>query len=170
MTVEPSFDALMPPDMATKIEAVGVTKASLPLARMVPLGVLAGAFIGLGAHFSTVVTADTSMSPGISRLLGGLVFSLGLVLVVVSGAELFTGNTLIAVATADWGEMRWKSSIPECFAPATADATSEVPTIISSATCTAPSAESGCASSLRAISRASSASGSARRRRASAVP
>ena len=99
MTTEPSFDALLPPDMAAKIEAVGVTKASLPLARMVPLGVLAGAFIGLGAHFSTVVTADTSLSPGISRLLGGLVFSLGLVLVVVSGAELFTGNTLIAVAT-----------------------------------------------------------------------
>lgn len=100
MTADPSFDALLPPDMAAKIEAVGVAKASLPLARMVPLGVLAGAFIGLGAHFSTVVTADTALSPGIARLLGGLVFSLGLILVVVSGAELFTGNTLIAVAAA----------------------------------------------------------------------
>ncbi|MFZ9483438.1 MAG: formate/nitrite transporter family protein [Ilumatobacteraceae bacterium] len=101
MTSEPSFDALLPPDMAAKVEAVGVTKAGLPLARMIPLGILAGAFIGLGAHFSTVITADTALSPGISRLLGGLVFSLGLVLVVVSGAELFTGNTLIVVATVD---------------------------------------------------------------------
>ena len=98
MTADPSFDALLPAEMAAKAEAVGVAKASLPLARMVPLGVLAGAFIGLGAMFSTVVTADTALSPGVSRLLGGLVFSLGLVLVVVSGAELFTGNTLIVVA------------------------------------------------------------------------
>ena len=98
MTPDPSFDALLPAEMAAKAEAVGVAKASLPLARMVPLGVLAGAFIGLGAMFSTVVTADSALSPGIARLLGGLVFSLGLVLVVVSGAELFTGNTLIIVA------------------------------------------------------------------------
>lgn len=98
MTPEPSFDALLPAEMAAKAEAVGVAKASLPMARMVPLGVLAGAFIGLGAMFSTVVTADSALSPGIARLLGGLVFSLGLVLVVVSGAELFTGNTLIIVA------------------------------------------------------------------------
>lgn len=101
MSTEPSFDALLPPDMAAKVEAVGVAKASLPLTRMIPLGILAGAFIGLGAHFSTVITADTALSPGISRLLGGLVFSLGLVLVVVSGAELFTGNTLIVVAAVD---------------------------------------------------------------------
>ena len=85
---DPSFDALLPPDMASKVVQVGVTKASLPLRRLVPLGVLAGAFIGLGANFSTVITADTAISPGIARLLGGLVFSLGLVLVVVSGAEL----------------------------------------------------------------------------------
>lgn len=98
MTSEVSFDALLPAEMAAKAEAVGVAKASLPLARMVPLGVLAGAFIGLGAMFSTVITADAGLSPAISRLLGGLVFSLGLVLVVVSGAELFTGNTLIVVA------------------------------------------------------------------------
>ena len=97
---DPSFDALLPPDMASKVVQVGVAKASLPLRRLVPLGVLAGAFIGLGANFSTVITADTAISPGIARLLGGLVFSLGLVLVVVSGAELFTGNTLISVAFA----------------------------------------------------------------------
>lgn len=98
MTPDPAFDALLPPDMAARAEAVGTAKAALPLARMIPLGILAGAFIGLGAHVSTVVTADAALSPGISRLLGGLVFSLGLILVVVSGAELFTGNTLIVVA------------------------------------------------------------------------
>lgn len=97
---DPSFDALLPADMAAKVVQVGVNKAALPLRRLVPLGVLAGAFIGLGANFSTVVTADTAITPGIARLLGGLVFSLGLVLVVVSGAELFTGNTLISVAFA----------------------------------------------------------------------
>lgn len=100
MSSDPSFDALLPPDMAAKAEQVGVAKAALPLRRLVPLGVLAGAFIGLGAGFSQVITADTTMSPGISKLLGGLVFSVGLILVVVSGAELFTGNTLIVMAFA----------------------------------------------------------------------
>lgn len=94
------LDALLPPAIAAKAEQVGVNKAALPLRRLVPLGILAGAFISLGAHFSTVITADVALSPGVSRLLGGLVFSLGLVLVVVSGAELFTGNTLIVIATA----------------------------------------------------------------------
>ena len=94
------LDALLPPAIAAKAVQVGVNKAALPLRRLIPLGVLAGSFISLGAHFSTLITADTGLSPGISRLLGGLVFSLGLVLVVVSGAELFTGNTLIVIATA----------------------------------------------------------------------
>ncbi|MEY4339646.1 MAG: hypothetical protein RLZ14_1496, partial [Actinomycetota bacterium] len=95
-----SFDALLPPEMATKAEQVGVAKAALPLHRLVPLGVLAGAFIGLGANFSQVITSDTGLSPAIRSLLGGVVFSLGLILVVVSGAELFTGNTLIVIAFA----------------------------------------------------------------------
>jgi formate/nitrite transporter len=98
--MEPSFDALLPADMATKAEQVGVAKASLPLRRLVPLGVLAGAFIALGGNFSQVVTADTGITPGVRSLLGGVVFSLGLILVVVSGAELFTGNTLIVIAFA----------------------------------------------------------------------
>lgn len=86
--------------MATRAEEIGVTKANMPLARLVPLGVLAGAFIALGANFATAVTAGTGSAPGITRLLGGLVFSLGLILVVVSGAELFTGNALIVMAYA----------------------------------------------------------------------
>ena len=95
-----SLDALLPPAMAAKAEQVGVTKANMPLRRLVPLGILAGAFIALGANFATVVTAGGGSAPGVTRLLGGVVFSLGLILVVVSGAELFTGNTLIVVAFA----------------------------------------------------------------------
>jgi formate/nitrite transporter len=100
VTESSSFDALLPADMAAKAEQVGVTKAGLPLQRLVPLGVLAGAFIALGANFSQVVTSDSALSPAIRAVLGGVVFSLGLVLVVVSGAELFTGNTLIVIAFA----------------------------------------------------------------------
>jgi formate/nitrite transporter len=100
----PSLDALLPADMAAKAEAVGVAKAALPLRRLVPLGVLAGSFIALGACFSTVATVGVgnggTLDPGMARVLGGVVFALGLVLVVVSGAELFTGNTLIVIAAA----------------------------------------------------------------------
>ena len=99
-TTSGSMDALLPPAMAQRAETVGVAKASLPIAQLVPLAVLAGAFIALGAVFSTAVTADPTLQPGLARLLGGLAFSLGLVLVVVGGAELFTGNTMIVMAWA----------------------------------------------------------------------
>jgi formate transporter len=99
-TTSGSLDALLPPAMAQRAETVGVAKASLPTAQLLPLAVLAGAFIALGAVFSTAVTADPTLQPGLARLLGGLAFSLGLVLVVVGGAELFTGNTMIVMAWA----------------------------------------------------------------------
>ena len=96
------FDALLPPEMAQKAENAGVAKANLGIWRMLTLSVLAGAFIALGAVFATTVTAGSSsvLSFGVARLLGGLVFCLGLVLVVVAGAELFTGNNLIVMAWA----------------------------------------------------------------------
>jgi formate transporter FocA len=95
------FDALMPAAMAHKAEDAGVKKASLDVARMFALAVLAGAFIALGAVFSTTVTTGGSELPfGVTKLLGGLVFSLGLILVVIAGAELFTGNNLIVMAWA----------------------------------------------------------------------
>jgi formate transporter FocA len=93
-------DALLPPDVARRAEDVGVAKVTMPTESLFVLSVVAGAFITLGAVFSTVVTAGGGMAPGPARLLGGLVFSLGLVLVVVAGAELFTGNALVAIATA----------------------------------------------------------------------
>ncbi|MCP4359913.1 MAG: formate transporter FocA [Chloroflexi bacterium] len=88
--------------MAGKAENAGVAKANLGKWRMLALAVLAGAFIALGAIFATTVTTGSSghMSFGITKLAGGLVFSLGLILVVVAGAELFTGNNLIVMAWA----------------------------------------------------------------------
>ena len=95
------FDALIPPEMAAKAEQVGVKKAHTEPWSMFVLAVLAGAFIALGAVFSTTVVAGAAGLPyGVVRLLAGLVFSLGLILVVVAGAELFTGNNLIVMAWA----------------------------------------------------------------------
>jgi formate/nitrite transporter len=96
-----NVDALPPREMARKAENVGVAKAGLGSADTFVLGVLAGAFIAMGAVFATTVTAGgTSLPYGVARLLGGLAFSLGLILVVVAGAELFTGNNLIVMACA----------------------------------------------------------------------
>ena len=95
------FDALMPPQMAARAEATGVRKAGQDALTMLTLGVLAGAFIALGAIFSVTVSAEASELPaGVARLLTGLAFSLGLILVVVAGAELFTGNVLLVMAWA----------------------------------------------------------------------
>lgn len=101
-TTEPRIDALLPAEMARRAEYVGVSKAEAPAFSMFSLAVLAGAYIALGAVFATTVSAGTATDwpYGVSRLLSGVVFSLGLILVVVGGAELFTGNNLIAMAWA----------------------------------------------------------------------
>ncbi len=93
------FDCYSPKEIAERVENVGVTKANLPLISQVALGTLAGGFIGLGAMFFTLVVSDSSLSFALARVLGGAVFSLGLILVVVAGAELFTGNNLLVMAT-----------------------------------------------------------------------
>ena len=95
------LDALPPADVARKAAAVGEAKVAMPTLSVFVLAVLAGAFIALGAVFATTVMAGGSELPfGVTRLLGGLAFSLGLILVVVAGAELFTGNNLIVMAWA----------------------------------------------------------------------
>ncbi|MBL8664981.1 MAG: formate/nitrite transporter family protein [Candidatus Odyssella sp.] len=95
------IDALLPPDMALACEAAGSAKAGRDLLTLFVLGLLAGAFIALGAIFMTVVLTGAGDLPwGVARLLGGLVFSLGLILVIVGGAELFTGDSLMIVACA----------------------------------------------------------------------
>ena len=96
-----TINALLPPAMARACEAAGATKAERDAITLVVLGVLAGAFIALGAIFMTVVLTGAGELPwGIARLLAGLAFSLGLILVIVGGAELFTGDSLMIVAYA----------------------------------------------------------------------
>lgn len=95
------LDALLPPDMALACESAGKAKAGRDAIALLVLGVLAGAFIAFGAMFATIVTTGAGDLPwGVARLLAGLVFSLGLVLVIVGGAELFTGDSLMIVAYA----------------------------------------------------------------------
>ena len=96
------LDALMPAEMARKSEAIGEKKAKLDTVSTFLLAVLAGAFIAIGGIFYTVVvtTGEVEIAFGIKRLIGGLAFSLGLILVIVAGAELFTGNNLIVMAWA----------------------------------------------------------------------
>jgi len=99
----PSLDALLPPQIAERAADVGAAKAGMATLPMFALAVLAGAFIGLGAMFATTVVAGAGdvLPFGVARLLAGLVFCLGLILVVVAGAELFTGNNLISIAWAE---------------------------------------------------------------------
>jgi formate/nitrite transporter len=94
------MDAYAPPEMARRVVEVGISKARMPLSNMFVLSILAGAFIALGANFFTVAVTGSSFGFGPTRLLGGLCFSLGLILVVVAGAELFTGNNLMTMAWA----------------------------------------------------------------------
>jgi formate/nitrite transporter len=101
------FDAYSSKEIAGRVENVGVTKARLPLLSMVMLGMLAGAFIGLGALYFVLVVSDATLGFALSRVLGGIVFSLGLLLVVVAGAELFTGNNLLVMAWADGKLTTW---------------------------------------------------------------
>ena len=108
------IDSLLPAEMASRAEYLGVRKAEMPFFTMLMLSILAGAFISLGAIFATTVSAggmpvtaadgsavfSTAFPYGVTRLLAGLVFCLGLILVIVGGAELFTGNNLIIMAWA----------------------------------------------------------------------
>lgn len=113
------IDALLPQEMASRAEYLGLRKSEMPFLKTFMLAVLAGAFIALGALFATTVSAasmpvtspdgslayNTALPYGVVRLLAGLVFSLGLILVLVGGAELFTGNNLIVMAWAS-GKVR----------------------------------------------------------------
>lgn len=101
------IDPFLPAEMAERAAAIGVQKANKSFGELFVLAILAGAFIALGAVFATVtVTAGDNRLPfGIARLMAGVTFSLGLILVVVAGAELFTGNNLKVMALAS-GKLR----------------------------------------------------------------
>ena len=103
------FDAVMPAAMAVRAEEVGVRKATTDPLTVLALSVLGGAFISLGAIFATTVTTGGGALPyGVTRLLSGVVFTLGLILVVSAGAELFTGNNLVVMAWAS-GKVRTRA-------------------------------------------------------------
>ena len=91
-------DAFSPPEVARLVETRGVAKATAPFLTTLVLGVVAGAFIALGAVLSTTIATGSGLGFGPTRWLAGVGFSLGLILVVVAGAELFTGNNLIVMS------------------------------------------------------------------------
>jgi len=94
-------DSYRPAEIAELVQNAGVAKAALPLHALVMLSMLAGAFIAFGAAFYTVAMTGADAAYGPARVLGGVAFSLGLILVIVGGAELFTGNALIVMAWVD---------------------------------------------------------------------
>jgi len=92
------IDAYAPAQMAARVEKAGIIKGNLDVISTFTLAVMAGAFIAFGAVLYTYVIHDSQLSIGLTKLVGGLVFCLGLILVIVAGAELFTGNSLIVMA------------------------------------------------------------------------
>jgi formate transporter FocA len=103
-----TLDSLLPPEMALRAEEIGTTKAKQELVKTALLAVLAGAFIAFGAVFATLVTSGSNLSYGVTKMMAGLAFSLGLILVVVGGAELFTGNNLLTMAWANRKVSTWQ--------------------------------------------------------------
>ena len=92
------LDAYAPAQMAVRVEKAGIAKSNRDFFSTSTLAVMAGVFIGLGAAFFTFVVHDSTLRVGLTKLIGGFVFSLGLILVIITGAELFTGNNLIVMA------------------------------------------------------------------------
>lgn len=100
-TLSRALDAYAPAKIAERVASAGVAKATLPLIPLFTLAVLAGAFIAFGAMFYLAVMYQFGPAPGAGKLVGAIAFSLGLLLIVVGGAELFTGNNLIILARCD---------------------------------------------------------------------
>jgi formate transporter len=108
-----TFDELLPAEMAAKAQSLGLKKANMDFLSTFALAIMAGAFIALGAIFftisqTTIPGATATLPWGVMRVIGGLTFSLGLILVIVGGAELFTGNNLIIMAWASRQLSTWK--------------------------------------------------------------
>jgi len=95
-----NFDDYSPSDMEKRVEQASKRKAGLSWFSLLMLSVIAGSFIALGAEFYTLAVFDSTLSVGFTRLIGGFCFSLGLILVIVAGAELFTGNNLVIIGFA----------------------------------------------------------------------
>src|SRR3989338_9679194 len=98
ISTEIKFDAYSPREIASRVETIGAGKVNLSFLAKFTLSVLAGVFIAFGAVLFTLVVHDSKLSFGLTQAIGGLSFCLGLILVVVAGAELFTGNNLLVMA------------------------------------------------------------------------
>ena len=112
----PTTEALTPAQITQKAEDLGVTKTEMSFGRSFALSIMAGAFIAMGAMFFSLVVGDPALPFAIQRVLGGFLFCLGLILVVVAGAELFTGNTVMTAASKriKWSAV-WKNWIVVFF-------------------------------------------------------
>jgi formate transporter len=95
-----NLQAYSPAEIKEAVETVGVKKANFPFLTSFMLAIVAGGGVGFGALYYTIVASDASLGFATIRVVGGLVFTLGLALVLVGGAELFTGNNLIVMAWA----------------------------------------------------------------------
>lgn len=106
---QPSVNALTPGQVEEAVDAAAEKKVGTPFGRLLVSAMFAGAFIGFGALFFIVVTSDSALSFAAGKLLGGLAFCLGLVLVLCCGSELFTGNSLMVSGAMEhrigWGAM-----------------------------------------------------------------
>lgn len=89
------LDAYSPPQIADRIDKMAAVKARLSFTQTLLLGILAGAYIAIGAQFATLTISDSTLHYGLTSLMGGITFSLGLILVIIGGAELFTSNALL---------------------------------------------------------------------------
>lgn len=96
----PKPDQLSPVEIEVKAESLGVAKTKMSFKQSFMLSIMAGAFISMGAMFFLLIVSDSALPFAAQRLIGGCLFSLGLLLVVVCGAELFTGNTMIVMSAA----------------------------------------------------------------------
>lgn len=140
---EPTMRPLLsPPEIKAKAEEAGATKAGLPAARMFVLAVLAGAFIALGGSFMLVVRADASIPYGVAQPLGGFVFCLGLFLVLVAGAELFTGNCLMTIGALS-GRYSWSRVLRNWIVVYAGNAVGAIAIALLMTWCDAASAASG---------------------------
>ena len=112
--VAPAF--LAPGGVAKAMIGVGKAKTSLSVIQMIILGILAGAFIGFGSELATMVSYDMSkfLGVGFTKFIFGSVFSVGLILVVIAGAELFTGNSLIFVSVLS-GDVKFSKLLNNWF-------------------------------------------------------
>ena len=109
-----------PPDLTEEVFAALEEKAALPISSMIVLGILARVYVGLGGLFATIALSGADAMPfGVAQVLAGLVFSTGLALVLIAGAELFTGNILMAGPVAagriNPGKAAWALAVVYCW-------------------------------------------------------